>query len=464
MARLSRLAVGIAFLFAAYCFPEVAFAAGGQLKLIVVDKETQKPIPVRMHLRNVAKRLPKVLKVPTWDDHIVFDGEITLKLPKGYYGFELECGPEYLDQQGHFQINDFADDEKSIEMKRFITMSKEGWYSGDFDVERPIRDLELLMRAEDLHVAHIFAPKKSATAKSETLPTQPYLFDGNRYFASPVAEPVWRDVQQITAWDFPVKVALGEVDSVELASPSLYRNGGAADEKNCKPRDKTLFPGPEGLSRWGEKIYFHLLDCGLRIPPSAGSGSGRSPNPVGYNRIYAHIQGPFSYEAWLDAVRTGRTIVTNGPLIRPTVENEYPGHVFHPNASREVALEVGVNLATREDIAYLDIVKNGSVAHSARLAEFQKAGGRLPKVVMEKSGWFLLRVVTSNQKTRRFAMTAPYYVEIGDETRVSRSSAQFFLDWVNERMAELGDKLPEKDRWEKARGYWQELLKKANTE
>jgi hypothetical protein len=146
------------------------------------------------------------------------------------------------------------------------------------------------------------------------------------------------------------------------------------------------------------------------------------------------------------------------------VEGEYPGHVFHPNADREVALEVGVNLATREDIAYLDIIKNGSVAHSARLDEFKRAGGRLPKVVMEKSGWFLLRVVTSNQKTRRFAMTAPYYVEIGDETRVSHSSVQFFLDWINERTAALGDKLPEKERWQKARDYWQNLLTKANVE
>ena len=28
-------------------------------------------------------------------------------------------------------------------------------------------------------------------------------------------------------------------------------------------------------------IYYHLLNCGLRVPPSAGSASGVLPNPVG---------------------------------------------------------------------------------------------------------------------------------------------------------------------------------------
>ena len=35
--------------------------------------------------------------------------------------------------------------------------------------------------------------------------------------------------------------------------------------------------------------------------------------------------------------------------------------------------------------------------------------------------------------TYRFATTAPYYVEIGDQPRISKTSAQFFLDWVDER-------------------------------
>jgi len=34
-------------------------------------------------------------------------------------------------------------------------------------------------------------------------------------------------------------------------------------------------------------------------------------------------------------------------------------------------------------------------------------------VKFNESGWFLVRVITDNPKTFRFASTAPYYVEIG---------------------------------------------------
>ena len=34
-------------------------------------------------------------------------------------------------------------------------MAADGWWSGDLDVRRPVRDIELLMEADDLHVAEV---------------------------------------------------------------------------------------------------------------------------------------------------------------------------------------------------------------------------------------------------------------------------------------------------------------------
>ena len=44
-----------------------------------------------------------------------------------------------------------------------------------------------------------------------------------------------------------------------------------------------------GVGYWVQEIYYHLLNCGLRVAPSAGSASGVLPNPVGYNRVYVHL-------------------------------------------------------------------------------------------------------------------------------------------------------------------------------
>ena len=69
-------------------------------------------------------------------------------------------------------------------------------------------------------------------------------------------------------------------------------------------------------------MYFKLLDCGLRIPPTAGSGSGVSPNPAGYNRVYVHLDGSFDYQQWWKSLKAGQVVVTNGPLLGVQVEND----------------------------------------------------------------------------------------------------------------------------------------------
>ncbi len=57
--------------------------AGGQLRIEVIDHETKLPLACRMHLTNAAGKPLKAPRVPYWHDHFVFDGNVTLKLPKG---------------------------------------------------------------------------------------------------------------------------------------------------------------------------------------------------------------------------------------------------------------------------------------------------------------------------------------------------------------------------------------------
>src|SRR6188768_555807 len=128
---------------------------GGQLRLEVVDRDTKEPLACRMHLTNAAKRPLKAPKVPFFQDHFVFAGSITLKLPEGEYAFEIERGPEYLVRLGRFSMQNFSDDTKTVDLKRFVDMAADGWWSGDLHVERPAKDLELLMLAEDLHVVQL---------------------------------------------------------------------------------------------------------------------------------------------------------------------------------------------------------------------------------------------------------------------------------------------------------------------
>lgn len=491
--------------------PCAVWARGGKLELTVVDAETGRPIACRLHLKNAAGKTRRAARLPFWHDHFVFPGQVTLDLPRGQYTFELERGPEYVRVSGNFAMEDHAEDTKTVELKRIANLAQEGWWSGDLHIHRPLKDIELLMQAEDLHIAPVITWWNKENEWRSKKPPQELVvrFDENRFyqvlagederaggallyfnlpkpldisqaeaeFPSPMKfllearqhERAWIDIEKPFWWDTPVWLASGKIDSIGLLNNHLCRSEMRTDEAWGRPRDKRRLPNPWGNGEWSVEIYYHLLNCGLRIPPSAGSASGVLPNPVGYNRVYVFTGGELDYEGWWEAFRKGRVVVTNGPLLRPVVGGKLPGHVFRADAGVPIELDVNLNLATRDPISYLEIVKNGEVIETVRLDDFAKRHGQLPPLKIEESGWFLIRAVTDVAETYRYASTGPYYVEIGDETRrISRKSVQFFLNWIDERMQRIELTDPEQKAevlsyHERAREFWLDLLEQANS-
>ena len=165
----------------------------------------------------------------------------------------------------------------------------------------------------------------------------------------------------------------------------MQRDGMLDNEAWGKPRDRLSFPEPHGNGLWTQAIYYKLLDCGLRIPPSAGSASGVLPNPVGYNRVYVYCGKDLTYDAWWENLKAGQVVVTNGPLIRdPRLNGKLPGHVFQADAGQSVHLEATLNLSVRDKVDYLEIVKDGVVVHQVRLQDWAKSGGQLPPVEFDQ--------------------------------------------------------------------------------
>ena len=136
-------------------------------------------------------------------------------------------------------------------------------------------------------------------------------------------------------------------------APSIARHERLAVEPEGRPRDAKRLPPPRGNGFWTQEIYYHILNCGLRIPPSAGSASGVLNNPVGYNRVYVHLGPDCSYARWWEGLRAGRSFVTNGPLLRVQAGGQLPGHVFSSPGRKELVLEVKAALTTREPIRFL---------------------------------------------------------------------------------------------------------------
>jgi hypothetical protein len=453
-------------------------AADGKVTFVVTEAGSDVRTACRIHIQNEAGQAQRPTGLPFWRDHFVCPGEAELSLPAGSYSFEVERGPEYFVAPGNFNVREDETEPVTVTLKRLVDMSAEGWWPGDLHVHRPVEDIELLMRAEDLHVAPVITWWNNRNLwQDRPTPDEPLRrFDGQRYYHAMAGEDereggallffqlrkpltiagasrehpspmkfvaearrqpgVWIDIEKPFWWDVPVWLASGQVDSVGIANNHMCRSQMYETEAWGRPRDAARLPAPTGNGFWTQEVYYHILNCGLRVPPSAGSASGVLPNPVGYNRVYTYLGDRLDYAAWWAALRDGRSFVTNGPMLRVLVDGQMPGHVFTA-AAGPLDLGVFIDLQSREPIDRVEIIKDGRIERTVRHDDWSQIDS-LGSLRFDASGWFLVRAICKNPKTFRFASTAPYYVEIGDaKRRISRASAQFFLDWVDERIGRV---------------------------
>jgi hypothetical protein len=159
-------------------------------------------------------------------------------------------------------------------------------------------------------------------------------------------------------------------------------------------------------------------------------------------------------------------MVSNGPLLRTRVDGELPGYVFQLYDGERREFEISLDLAFYEaaQVEYLEIVQNGRPLFQVRLDELAKRDGKLPFVEFQTSGWFLVRAVTNNPNVYQFASTAPYYVELNHQPRVSRASVEYFLTWLDDAAKKFAGNQPVLADIEAARPFWQKLLTRATVD
>lgn len=486
-------------------------AETGRVEITVVDRATAKPVPCRVHLKDANGKGRKADQLPFWNDHFGCRGEVALEVPPGKYTVEIERGPEYALFADSFTLAAGQTKKLGVELKRLVDMPAKGWWPGDTHVHRPVEDVELLMRAEDLHVAPVITwwNKRNPWAKGK-LPAEPLVrFDGNRFyhvmagedereggallffhlkrpleiteatreFPSPLTfaeearkhNGAWIEAEKPFWWDVPAWVAAGQVDSIGIANNHMCRDKMYESEAWGKPRVVERYPAPRGNGYWSQDIYYRLLNCGLRLPPTAGSASGVLPNPVGYNRVYVHVGKELTWEKWWEGLRAGRSFVTNGPMLLVTANGAMPGRVFTAGAGQEVKAELRGELTTRDPVRFLEVIRDGAVDRRVSVEDFARTGS-LGTLTFKASGWFLVRAVAENPRTFRFASTAPFYVEVGDaKRRVSKSAATFFLEWAKERAArvkldDVRQRAEVLKHHEAAEKFWRELVERSNAE
>jgi hypothetical protein len=301
----------------------------------------------------------------------------------------------------------------------------------------------------------------------------------------------------IRIWDrdVPIVLATGSIRSIQLLSTynrpsnddrvSLAKDKGGKSlrgtvqitrgkERIASPlwapidaEDELRFKDFRGVGRLSEYLYWQMLETGLRLTATAGSDFATNETHLGYNRVYVHSDLRPTEQSWWQSIKLGRTMVTNGPLLRVSVNSLPPGSVQASYRGQPIPIDIVASLSVREPVDYLDVILNGETIYSAKLEDHYKRG-EFPPLEINHSGWLVVRVVTAHQQGYRFATTAPFYFEFDGKPRISRKAVGFFEKWLLQSRAAIANSPLELDSvqpWlEKADEFWKLKSRESNAE
>ena len=414
-----------------------------------------------------------------------------VEVPTGTYTVIIERGKEYIPLSQEVVIEQQPVDIK-LSLRRWIDMAKAGWYSGDVHAHRPLSEIPNLILAEDLNVAmplshwvtaadtgpiagnRITAPSPpaewiavDATHGIWPLNTEYEIFTvggkphtlgavlllGQKAVADQGVPPVRRiaekahlegaflDLEKHSwAWT-PMIVPLMKPDLFELANNHCWPSDFAFHSWtfDMAPKSMQLETNSSGFTEWGWiefgfKSYYAYLNCGFRMMPSAGTGSGVHPVPLGFGRVYAQVPGEFTYQKWREALLAGRSFVTTGPLMQITFNGQPSGHQFKGEPSG-TSVRIAGTVSSLSPLDRIEIIVNGMVSKTIKAAtlrgpkETHSVATIDETIIVKGSGWIAVRAFETQPNRRiRFAHSAPVFIDVpGQRQPPYRDEVEHFV-------------------------------------
>ncbi|MCO6459025.1 MAG: carboxypeptidase regulatory-like domain-containing protein [Pirellulaceae bacterium] len=259
-------------------------------------------------------------------------------------------------------------------------------------------------------------------------------------------------------------VPVAKVDLYELSNNSVWRTRFGFRRVAVEPaRYMQVETDEGGLTEWGWlnygfENYYSLLNCGLRLRPTAGTASGVHPVPLGYGRVYVQVGPRFEAQRWIDGLRAGRSFVTTGPMLLARLNDQHPGHVFRQSEPATMNCRLQIESLSSRPIDRVEVVVNGRVQQTLRpAAEYASppADYEVPpvkvyreafrvQVPLERSGWVVVRSFERQADGRiRFAHTAPWHVELaGQPVRPRAEEVEYLTSRVRDELERSRELLP----------------------
>lgn len=421
------------------------------------------------------------------------DGTCVIDLPEnGTFRVEVVKGYAYRFVNRMMTVSSKTDS-ISIQLEKWFKFPNNvKWYSGDVHTHEIDSATALLsMKAEDLNVCNILisdftTDQSSFRGTPEPISDSLHIVYLNQEFRESrlghvnllnlkkLIEPVvperqyqyplnmraldqthaqgghvsWAHFAAYPALEGPLDIVLNKVDAVEVLC-------------TIDPFHEPVFVSdvvPDLRMNSGLRLWYRLLNCGLRIPATAGTDKMNNWVTVGANRVYALVEGKFTYQKWIEALNKGQSFITNSPMLFCTVDSKNPGEEIQ--LSNQKPVRIVAEVSSQLPISRLEIVANGEVIGEKIIEKGQYQAKLEMEYTPQKSVWIAARVHQYNEDDERkgvsfsqrrdleggptmlnnyygtlrpetaFAHTNPCYVMLNKKPIRSSEDAQYFVRYL----------------------------------
>ncbi|MDA2938156.1 CehA/McbA family metallohydrolase, partial [Acidobacteria bacterium AH-259-A15] len=421
-------------------------------------------------------------------------GAFVLQVPEGELLLEAVRGFEYYPVARRVEAKADQTIFVSIELERMASPVTEGWYSGSNhvhmnyagDLHNTPENLVFMAEAENLHViGELIANKDNRILDYQFFTGQLHPLSNGKhllYFNQEYRPPFYGHVSLINLTKHLISpFTTGyEGTAIESLYPSntdmfrLARAQGALTayvhpySGNGDPLEAGLggakgFPVDLALGTldyheqtaagWAAYlVWHHALNNGFRIPMVGGEDSITNLSKtriMGQMRAYAFLGPRLSWDGWIEAIRKGRSFVTNGPLLKLSIDDQMPGEEIRLPAEGG-AVKVRGMVQSIVPLEHIELVMNGKRVALDDPEKYRdpKGVGTLFKFMRElevkESSWLTLQAYASQSihpidDLFPQATTNPIWILVGDQPVRSEASAEYFIRWIDKltQMAQI---------------------------
>jgi hypothetical protein len=514
-------------------------ASGEPIVCRVIDRESGRPVPARVRLVDEhSNEVVPIGHAPALAEdaqegdvrfqgrrYSYVDGEFRVDPRHLPLQYQIVKGYEYGIAGGDLTATLTRDGTFTIPLSRWSAAADRGWYSGDIHIHHIApKTCRLEMDAEDLNVANILTsdftldqaqfegkPNGYSSGKSLIYVNQEFRSDHFGHMCllnlkqliepvmtrQPYAYPLhaqvcdrvhaqggyvsWAHFPSMPALESPLDVAMEKLDGLEILCV-------------LEPRELPVFVQkqvPEMGANSGLRMWYRYLNCGFRLAATAGTDKMTTFVTVGANRVYAHVDGEFNYQNWVNALKLGRTFVSNNPMMTFTVNRQEPGAHLALTSGKDRVLEIFARAESQLPYDKLEIVCNGQVIAAAspggprHMAEIRLEHpvrgscwiaaraledlGRYPAVnfseIHRGEGTLFSSLYGTRRPENVFAHTSPVYAIVDSKPIRSWDDAQYYvgymqhaIDWLKTeaRFASAEDKKSSISAFEQAKAVYEQ--------